>query len=105
MRMFVVRGYVNRNLGIVEGGDGIRVDGLGYDFLLSTVFQVKAQLIGRIADQGAALRQGDFGRRGIAYIGQKYSSPQRLAVGGNRVLHIQHNVLEVLVEDARLDLE
>src|SRR5271166_421410 len=98
-------GQLNGNLCGLEGGNRVLVLRLRDHLLLGAVFQMEAQLVGRVAEQGAALGQGDLGRGWIADIGQKYAAPQRAAAGRNYVLYIKHDVLELFVEDPRLYLK
>ena len=70
-----------------------------------TVDQVQVEAVLAFADDDALLGERDLGIGGVAEIGHEHALPHSGSLGALDVLHIEDDLGESFVEDARLDLE
>ena len=104
MRVFLIAD-LQRKVGFGEGGDGVLVRVVGDELVSRPVTKAHAQFaLAAIHDRG--LGGGDDERRSwIAQVGEEDVLPQGRPDGTAHVLYVQHVVLEIFIEDARLNLE
>ena len=77
---------------------------VGHGFVAQSVAQAHDQFLRVVVDDGGRSGGGDHGIGRIADVGHEDLAPVGRARAGAHVLHVEHEVLEVLVEDARLNL-
>ncbi len=98
------------NIGSGEGGDVVLVGVVGGGVMLASVDEVEADGLGvggvrgSVDDDGLG-GGGDMGVGGLCEVGEEDVVPESGSGGGCCVLNVEDTILELFVEDARLDLE
>ena len=93
-----------RHIGGGKGGDVVLSGWPATVSCARAVAQPHQQFLGRVADHRGRGGGGDLRVGGIGDVGHEDLAPVGRARPGAHVLHIENKVLEVLVEDARLNL-
>ena len=99
------RGQRKGQVGLGEGGDVVLVGLIGDGFVLGSVAQPHDGVLISAIDDGGGLSGSDLGRSRVGEIGEEDLTPVRSARSGADILNVEDVILEVFVEDARLDLE
>ena len=87
-----------------EGGDIGFTRLVGDGLVANSVAQAHDQLLRIVIDDGGGSGGGDDGIGRIADVGHKDLTPVGCARAGAHVLHVEHEIMKVLVEHARLNL-
>jgi hypothetical protein len=94
--------HLDGNVGGVECGDGVLLGILGIRLVLLPVDKMQVDVLRALADGHSLASHDNPGIGRVGDVGQKDVAPDGRARGSGGVLHIEHNVSEALVEDARL---
>ena len=95
---------LERAVGGGEGGDVVLIGLVGDSFVLGAVAEAHEEDLGGIADDSGGGGGGDARGCGVGDVGHEDLVPVGGAGAGADILDIEDEVLEVLVEDAGLDL-
>ena len=109
--MSVFGGFgLDGDVGGGEGGDVVLVGVGGGGVVLATVDEMEADGLGvggvggPVDDDGLS-GGGDVGVGGLGEVGEEDVMPEGGSGGGSCVLDVEHAVLELFIEDPRLDFE
>src|SRR5262249_44568545 len=105
LRLLGSRWQADGHIRGTEGVDVVLGRGSGIGFMDLAVDQVQTQGIGSVARGNRLFGDGDFGRAGSADISQKDVLPRYYSRRSAYILNIEHVILEVIVEDPRLNLK
>ena len=98
-------GQIERDVGLLEGGDLVVTGVFGVGLVSGTVDQVQVQAVLAFADHDGFLGERDLGIGGIAQIGHEHALPHGGTLGALHVLHVEDDFGESFVEHSRLDFE
>ena len=104
VRVFLgVEGQRNRRF--QEGGNLVLRDAVvAYLFVLGTIAQAHEDGMRAAVGHYGILGGRDLRRGWITQVGKEDPLPARGSCAGTNILHVEHIVLEIFVEDARLNL-
>ena len=105
VRLILGRGQFDRNVGLLKSGNLVVIGKFGIGFVSGTVDQMQVQAVLAFGNENSFMRQRNAWIGGIGDIRQKNALPDRRALRGVHVLHVEHDLREPFVEDPGLDFK